>query len=49
MAAQLDPLRESYQTTLSLLKLRLKEAGLLTDGPPPKPNEPKLPEESARK
>jgi tetratricopeptide (TPR) repeat protein len=49
MAAQLDPLRESYQTTLALLKLRLKEAGLLTDSPPPKPNEPRLPEESARK
>jgi tetratricopeptide (TPR) repeat protein len=45
MAAQLDPLRESYQTTLSLLKVRLKEAGLLNDGPPPRPNEPRLPEE----
>ncbi|MDR2934722.1 MAG: tetratricopeptide repeat protein, partial [Candidatus Adiutrix sp.] len=45
MAAQLDPLRGSYQTTLSLLKLRLKEAGLLTDGPPPVPIEPRLPED----
>jgi tetratricopeptide (TPR) repeat protein len=45
MAAQLDPLREAYQTTLSLLKVRLKEAGLLSDGPPPRPNEPRLPEE----
>ena len=45
MAAQLDPARESYQTSLTLLKLRLKEAGLLNDGPPPRPNEPRLPEE----
>jgi tetratricopeptide (TPR) repeat protein len=45
MAVQLDPARESYQTSLTLLKLRLKEAGLLVDGPPPVPIEPRLPEE----
>jgi len=45
MAVQLDPARESYQTSLSLLKLRLREAGLLSDGPPPRPVEPRLPEE----
>jgi tetratricopeptide (TPR) repeat protein len=45
MAVQLDPARESYQTSLTLLKLRLKEAGLLVDGPPPLPVEPRLPEE----
>ena len=42
-AAQLDPAREAYQTSLSLLKLRLKAAGLLEDGPPPDPAEPRLP------
>jgi tetratricopeptide (TPR) repeat protein len=45
MAVQLDPARESYQTSLSLLKLKLKEAGLLSDGPPPRPGEPHLPGE----
>ena len=44
MAAQLDPAREAYQISLSLLKLRLKDAGLLNDGPPPRPQEPPLPE-----
>ena len=45
MAVYLDPDREAYQTSLSILKLRLKEAGLLSDGPPPRPTEPRLPEE----
>jgi tetratricopeptide (TPR) repeat protein len=45
MAAYLDPTREAYQTSLSVLKLRLREAGLLSDGPPPRPIEPRLPEE----
>jgi tetratricopeptide (TPR) repeat protein len=48
MAVYLDPTREAYQTSLSHLKLRLKEAGFLLDGPPPKPTEPRLPEDNKK-
>jgi tetratricopeptide (TPR) repeat protein len=44
MAVQLDPMRESYKISLDHLKLRLREARLLNDGPPPLPVEPPLPE-----
>jgi len=44
LAVQLDPMRESYKISLDLLKRRLREAGLLNDGPPPLPVEPPLPE-----
>jgi|GEM_PF-3558195 len=45
LAVHLDTTREAYRTSLELLKLRLREAGLLEDGPPPAPTEPRLPEE----
>ena len=44
-AVQLDPAREAYATSLTILKLRLKEEGLIDDlaASAPEPTEPPLP------
>jgi len=45
-AAELDPLRQAYATSLALMKKRLGEAGVAVNHTaPPKPVEPELPPE----
>ena len=44
-AAELDPLRQAYATSLAVLKKRMGEAGLALSEAPPRPKDPELPPE----